>query len=119
VLALLFHGPSPYGAGEAAGSSILLFGAGASRCASSAAAYYRPGGSGRAVDCGSSYLINRKRDLADIVTLTAGHGAGGKVRCGPLNGGLNFHSDKIGLRGGPFGNTIGTKELFVSSSWRL
>ena len=60
--------------------------------------------------CGSSYLVNRRRDLADIVTLTGGYGAGAKVRLGVLSAGLKIHKDKIGLRGGTFANAIGKRE---------
>lgn len=53
--------------------------------------------------CASSpYLKDRQRDLADIVTVTAGAGAGVKGRVGPIQIGLMFNCAEAGLRGGEF-----------------
>ena len=46
------------------------------------------------------YLIDRGRDAADIVTITAGGGVGGKARVGPFQTGLLLDMSSIGLRGG-------------------
>jgi hypothetical protein len=47
------------------------------------------------------YVVDRARDAADTVTLSAGIGIGGvKVRVGPLSAGLFNTGDVVGLRGG-------------------
>ena len=50
--------------------------------------------------CASPYMTDRGRDAADIFTATAGVGAGGKARVGPLHLGLLFNCAEAGLRGG-------------------
>ena len=46
------------------------------------------------------YMEHRARDLADISTLTLGHGYGAKLRAGPIQVGLLDQADEIGHRGG-------------------
>ena len=50
--------------------------------------------------CSRAYWVDRGRDAADVVTLTAGIGAGGAVRAGPFGTGLVAHMDMTGLRNG-------------------
>lgn len=50
--------------------------------------------------CSALYLQQRKRDAADIFTLTAGLGVGGKARFGPIQTGLVYQKDAVGLRSG-------------------
>ncbi len=52
--------------------------------------------------CMTQYAIDRRRDAADIVTLSFGYGAGVKARVGPIQAGVFGNVDKIGLRGGEF-----------------
>ena len=52
--------------------------------------------------CANSYFIDRGRDAADILTLTAGVGFGVRARVGPLHTGLILNYDVAGLRGGDF-----------------
>ena len=47
-----------------------------------------------------AYFSDRGRDAMDIVTVTAGWGAGAKARVGPFHTGLFCNQDQIGLRGG-------------------
>ena len=47
-----------------------------------------------------AYMVDRGRDAADIVTVTAGTGLGVKVKAGPLATGLILNGDIVGLRGG-------------------
>jgi len=56
------------------------------------------------------YWADRKRDAADIFTLTVGEGGGAKVRAGFLDVGLFYNSDFWGLRGGT--------TFSVPSDWR-
>ena len=48
----------------------------------------------------SGYFVDRGRDAADVLTLSAGIGAIGQIRLGPLPLGLLDTSDAIGLRYG-------------------
>ncbi len=48
----------------------------------------------------TSYLVNRGRDAADIITIGAGLGWGAKARVSSLQAGLLFEATKGGLRGG-------------------
>lgn len=50
--------------------------------------------------CASPYMVDRRRDAADIVTATTGIGAGVKVQAGPVASGLSWMADTKGLRGG-------------------
>jgi hypothetical protein len=50
--------------------------------------------------CATPYMIDRKRDLADIFTARVGVGAGAKAHVGPIQAGLLFNLDCLGLRGG-------------------
>jgi hypothetical protein len=51
--------------------------------------------------CATPYMIDRRRDLADIFTATVGEGIGGiKVRVGPFGTGLFNEFPMYGLRGG-------------------
>ena len=50
--------------------------------------------------CSTPYMINRRRDAADIVTIGFGAGVGAKARVGPLQTGVLFENDLIALRGG-------------------
>ena len=52
--------------------------------------------------CATPYMKDRARDAADIFTARIGFGAGAKVHIGPLQTGLLFNLDGIGLRGGEF-----------------
>lgn len=54
--------------------------------------------------CASSraYLLDRGRDLTDIVTVGAGCGGGAKVRIGPLQTGLLVDKQFVALRGSQF-----------------
>jgi hypothetical protein len=54
--------------------------------------------------CSTTYMVDRRRDAADILTLGVGLGLGAKVRVGPLQTGLLFESDMAALRGGEFVN---------------
>jgi hypothetical protein len=47
-----------------------------------------------------AYFVDRGRDAADILTVTAGTGVGASVRTGPVHCGLFYGRDRIGLRGG-------------------
>ena len=47
-----------------------------------------------------AYFVDRGRDAADIFTITAGVGAGAKVRVGPLHAGIFGNHDIVGVRGG-------------------
>jgi hypothetical protein len=56
-----------------------------------------------------SYLSDRARDAADMVTLTVGTGGGAKVRAGPVQVAVIHASDLAGLRAGEFfarGNSL-------------
>jgi hypothetical protein len=53
-----------------------------------------------APNVGCSYVRNRLNDAKDVFTLTAGVGAGAKARLGPLQAGLIYHNDRVGLRAG-------------------
>jgi hypothetical protein len=48
------------------------------------------------------YFIDRGHDAADIFTVTVGVGAGTKARIGPIQAGLLYQRDSIGLRSGAF-----------------
>ena len=48
------------------------------------------------------YFVDRGRDAADIFTATVGVGAGAKARIGPIQAGLVYQKDSIGLRSGSF-----------------
>jgi len=50
--------------------------------------------------CVSTYMVDRTRDLADIVTVCGGIGAGAKARGGPIQIGVLANADVVGLRGG-------------------
>jgi hypothetical protein len=51
--------------------------------------------------CASSgYLANRRRDAADIVTISVGSGIGAKARIGPVGTGVLLDSPEYGVRGG-------------------
>lgn len=53
--------------------------------------------------CASTgYWANRRRDAADVVTLTVGAGVGVKAHVGPLQLGMFFNCAEAGLRGGGF-----------------
>jgi len=54
--------------------------------------------------CATPYMIDRKRDLADIFTVAVGEGAGVKVQVGPIAApGLIWSFNRAGLVGGdPF-----------------
>jgi hypothetical protein len=66
-----------------------------------------------------SYLADRGRDAADVLTVAAGLGAGAKGRVGPFALGLVYHREAIGLRGGAlyenlsFDDDIGDFHLVV------
>lgn len=47
-----------------------------------------------------SYFADRGRDFMDVFTLSVGTGVGGKVRAGPVGGGLVLDKSLVGLRGG-------------------
>jgi hypothetical protein len=53
--------------------------------------------------CATPYLVDRRRDAADIVTVTAGMGGGAKARVGPVQVGFWGCHDIVGLRGGTVG----------------
>jgi hypothetical protein len=53
--------------------------------------------------CSTSYMTNRRRDAADIVTIGVGVGFGAKTRVGPLQVGLLGEYDVVALRGGAAG----------------
>lgn len=48
----------------------------------------------------TGYLADRRRDAADVATLTLGIGAGAKLRLGPVQAAAFENSDLIGLRAG-------------------
>ena len=50
----------------------------------------------------TSYLTDRGRDLADIVTIGVGVGGGAKARIGPIQTGLLADMQILALRGGQF-----------------
>ena len=50
--------------------------------------------------CATSYITDRGRDAADVFTFGVGVGAGAKARIGPIQTGLLFNIDALGLRGG-------------------
>ena len=51
--------------------------------------------------CASTgYWANRRRDAADMATVTVGAGIGGKAHVGPLQAGMFFNCAEAGLRGG-------------------
>lgn len=50
--------------------------------------------------CATPYMIDRRRDAADIFTCTLGEGAGAKVRVGPVAVGLLANQDTCGFRNG-------------------
>jgi len=52
--------------------------------------------------CATPYMTDRKRDAADIFTLTFGFGAGAKAKIGPAQTGLLAEMGNHGLRGGTF-----------------
>ena len=52
--------------------------------------------------CATPYMADRWRDAADIFTITAGVGGGAKARVGPLQAGLLYQSDSVGIRNGSF-----------------
>ena len=52
--------------------------------------------------CATPYMMDRRRDLADIATVTLGKGFGAGVRAGPAHIGLLGSIDHVGLRGGAF-----------------
>lgn len=53
--------------------------------------------------CATPYMIDRRRDAADIFTATVGTGAGVKARAGVFQVGLLANHDATGLRGGTVG----------------
>jgi len=53
--------------------------------------------------CSTPYMVDRRRDAADIVTLGVGVGFGAKARFGPLQTGLLSEFDVVALRGGAVG----------------
>jgi hypothetical protein len=56
-----------------------------------------------AIGCSTPYMVDRRRDAADIFTATVGHGVGGaKARVGPFGTGLFHEFPLYGLRGGDF-----------------
>lgn len=56
--------------------------------------------------CSTSYMTNRCRDAADIVTIGVGAGLGAKARVGPIQIGLLDEFGLIALRGGAVGDGI-------------
>lgn len=52
--------------------------------------------------CATPYMIDRRNDVADILTATCGVGIGASARLGPLSGGLTEGAELAGLRGGRF-----------------
>ena len=53
--------------------------------------------------CATPYMVNRRRDFADIFTCASGSGGGVKARVGPLRTGLFFEMTGItGLKAGEF-----------------
>lgn len=50
--------------------------------------------------CASPYMIDRRRDAADIFTASVGFGVGAKARVGPLALGLCADTASYGVRGG-------------------
>ena len=50
--------------------------------------------------CATPYMIDRRRDAADIFSFTLGEGAGAKMRVGPVAVGLLANQDTIGFRNG-------------------
>ena len=56
--------------------------------------------------CATPYMIDRRRDAADIFTATMGGGLGAKAKIGPLQVGLLSQNDAYGLRGGIFSDDI-------------
>ncbi|MCX6985450.1 MAG: hypothetical protein NT118_11985, partial [Lentisphaerae bacterium] len=50
--------------------------------------------------CATPYMTDRSRDAADIFTIRMGFGAGVKTHVGPVQVGLLFNLDCLGLRGG-------------------
>jgi len=50
----------------------------------------------------SSYMANRGRDAADVLTLTLGAGGGIKARVGPIQLAVFDNTDIVGLRAGQF-----------------
>lgn len=55
--------------------------------------------------CATPYMIDRRRDAADIFTARFGFGAGAKVGIGPVQAGILASSDAGGLRGGELSHT--------------
>lgn len=53
--------------------------------------------------CASPYLVDRGRDVADILTATVGGGLGAQARIGPIHVGMGIVGEGAGLRGGTFG----------------
>ena len=60
-----------------------------------------------------AYFTDRRRDTADIFTLTVGFGAGAHARIGPFHAGLVVFVDQFGLRGG----VLVKPSDFHGSSW--
>lgn len=50
--------------------------------------------------CTTPYMRDRGNDAADIITLSVGTGAGAKARIGPVQAGLVYQRDTVGLRNG-------------------
>jgi hypothetical protein len=50
--------------------------------------------------CSTPYMVDRRRDAADILTIGIGTGAGVKARIGPLHAGLLVNAPVVDLRGG-------------------
>jgi len=53
--------------------------------------------------CSTPYMIDRRRDAADIFTIGVGVGLGAKARVGPIQTGLLGDIDLVALRGGAVG----------------
>jgi hypothetical protein len=50
--------------------------------------------------CATPYMVDRKRDAADIFTAAVGTGVGVKARVGPVAPGIIMHANYAGLQGG-------------------
>lgn len=64
----------------------------------------------------SAYFTDRKRDAADVFTLTVGTGGGVEARVGPVQAALFFNRDSAGLRGGEWYRAMNTNAVNFRSS---
>ena len=76
--------------------------------------------------CATPYMVDRKRDAADIFTATVGVGAGVKARVGPFAQGVEFSMDYAGINGGDtfcgfgkYGDENGMDGAFIISGSEL